>query len=578
MAKWFVTTKKADFNGIAERFHVSPVLARIIRNRDVMEEEEIRIFLSGTLEDLHSPEEMTDLVKGCNIILERIKEGAKIRIIGDYDIDGICSTHILKRALQMAGADVDTAIPHRMKDGYGLSDHLIEIAHEDGVDMILTCDNGIAARDQIAYADSLGMGVVITDHHEVPYTEQAGEKVELLPSALAVIDPKRSDCAYPFKGICGGVVAYKFADVLLALSDQVTEEERTAFLKEELAFAAIATVGDVMELLDENRLIVKYGLKEAEKTTNPGLRALLAVNDLENKPLSPFHVGFVLGPCINATGRLDTAKRALELFETKSEREAVLLATELKELNESRKDLTKEGLETAIEMIECRPLTKVLVVYLPDCHESLAGIIAGKLRERYNRPAIVLTKSEDGVKGSGRSIEAYSMYEALHEVEDLFTKYGGHPMAAGLSMEKEQDVPRLRERLNQNAALTDEDFIEKVHIDVPMPLSYVSMEFVEELAKLEPFGNGNPKPLFAQKNVVLKNGRVFGKSRNVAKFTCDDGMGHYLDAVYFGDADEMVAQTEAHGGLCSIVYYPDINEYKGKRSIQIVVKYYDFNS
>ena len=578
MAKWFVTTKKADFNKISEQFHISPVLARIIRNRDVMEEEEIRIFLSGTLKDLHDPEEMTDLVKGCNVILERIKEGAMIRIIGDYDIDGICSTHILKRALQMAGADVDTAIPHRMKDGYGLSDHLIEVAHEEGIDTILTCDNGIAARDQIAYANSLGMGVVITDHHEVPYMLQDGIRQEILPPALAVVDPKRSDCAYPFKGICGGVVAYKFADVLLALSDQVTEEERTAFLKEELAFAAIATVGDVMELLDENRLIVKYGLKEVEKTTNPGLRALLAVNDLENKPLSPFHIGFVLGPCINATGRLDTAKRALELFETKSEREAVLLATELKELNESRKDLTKEGLETAIEMIECRPLSKVLVVYLPDCHESLAGIIAGKLRERYNRPAIVLTKSEEGVKGSGRSIEAYSMYEALHEVEDLFTKYGGHPMAAGLSMEKEQDVHRLRERLNQNAALTEEDFIEKVHIDVPMPLSYVSMEFVEELAKLEPFGNGNPKPLFAQKNVVLKNGRVFGKSRNVAKFTCDDGMGHYLDAVYFGDADEMVAQMEAHGGLCSIVYYPDINEYKGKRSIQIVVKYYDFNS
>lgn len=578
MAKWFVTTKKADFNRIAQRFHVSPVLARIIRNRDVMEEEEIRIFLEGTLDDLHSPREMTDLVKGCKIILNRIKEGAKIRIIGDYDIDGICSTHILKRALQMAGADVDTAIPHRMKDGYGLSDHLIEVAHEDGVDTILTCDNGIAAKDQITYANSLGMGVVITDHHEVPYAQQDGKRQEILPPALAVVDPKRNDCSYPFKGICGGVVAYKFADVLLDLSDQVTEEERVAFLKEELAFAAIATVGDVMELLDENRLIVKYGLKEAEKTTNPGLRALLAVNDLENKPLSPFHVGFVLGPCINATGRLDTAKRALELFETKSEREAVLLATELKELNESRKDMTKEGLEKAIDMIECRPLTKVLVVYLPDCHESLAGIIAGKLRERYNRPAIVLTRSEDGVKGSGRSIEAYSMYEALHEVEDLFTKYGGHPMAAGLSMEKEQDVQKLRERLNQNATLAEEDFIEKVHIDVPMPLSYVSMEFVEELAKLEPFGNGNPKPLFAQKNVVLKNGRVFGKSRNVAKFTCDDGMGHYLDAVYFGDADEMVAQTEAHGGLCSIVYYPDINEYKGKRSIQIVVKYYDFNS
>lgn len=578
MAKWFVTTKKADFNKIAEKYKISPVLARIIRNRDVVEEEDIQRFLYGTLEDLHRPEEMTDLDKGCGIILKQIEKDAFIRIIGDYDIDGICSTHILKRALSMCGAKVDTAIPHRMKDGYGLNEHLIEEAKEDGIDTILTCDNGIAAFSQIAYANSLGMSVVITDHHEVPYREKDGEREEILPPALAVIDPKRKDCNYPFKGICGGVVAYKFSEHLLLKSDRVSEEARQKFLKEELAFAAIATIGDVMDLLDENRQIVKYGLNEVMHTNNQGLKALIAVNGLEGKELSPYHIGFVIGPCINATGRLDTAKRALELFETEDEREAVLLATELKQLNENRKNMTQEELERAIEMIERKPLPKVLVTYLPDCHESLAGIIAGRLRERYNRPSIVLTKGEEGIKGSGRSIEAYSMYEALHEVEDLFTKYGGHPMAAGMSLAKEEDIYQLRDRLNANARLKESDFVEKVIIDVPMPISYITMDFVEELSLLEPFGNGNPKPVFAQKNVCLRNGRVLGKNRNVAKFLCDDGQGNVFDAVYFGEGDEMLCHVEAHQGMCSIVYYPDINEYKGKKTIQLVVKYYDFNS
>lgn len=578
MAKWFVTTKKADFYAIAKKYGISPVLARIIRNRDVTEDADIRCFLNGTLEDLHSPAAMKDLEKGCRIVLKQIEAGTKIRIIGDYDIDGICAAHILKRAMIMAGAQADTAIPHRMKDGYGLNEHLIELAKEDGIGFIVTCDNGIAAGEQIAYANELGIGVVVTDHHEVPYQEKDGERIELLPPALAVIDPKQSACTYPYSGICGGVVAYKFADMLLSLSDRVSEAERICFLKEELAFAAIATVGDVMELLDENRMIVRYGLKEVENTTNQGLKALLAVNGLEGKELSPFHVGFVLGPCMNATGRLDTAKRALELFETESEREAVLLATELKELNESRKKMTAQGVEQAVEMLECRPLTKVLVFYLPECHESLAGIIAGRIRERYHRPAICLTKAEEGIKGSGRSIEAYPMYEALHEVEELFTKYGGHAMAAGLSMADEKDVHTLREKLNEKASLTEEDFVEKVHIDVPLPLSYVTMEFAEELDRLQPYGNGNPRPLFAQKDIALKDGRVLGKNRNVAKFLCGDGAGHFYDTVYFGEADEMVAQVEAHGGICSIVYYLDINEYKGKKSVQIVVKYYDFNS
>jgi len=581
VAKWFVTTKKADFEEIARRFKITPVLARIIRNRDIIEEREIDMFLNGTLQDLHSPYLLKDVERGCNVLLDAIKKGEKIRIIGDYDIDGICSTFILKRVLTLLKADVDTAIPHRIKDGYGLNENLIDEAKEEGASVILTCDNGISAYSQIAYANECGMKVVVTDHHEVPFTQENGMRKEILPPAAAVIDPKREDCEYPFSGICGAVVAYKFADVLLQKAMEqnscVLLEDRLTYLDDMLEFAAIATIGDVMALVNENHIIVKYGLKKMAESKNVGLKALLAVNDLDGKELSQFHIGFVLGPCINATGRLDTAKRALELFESENEREAVLLATELKELNESRKELTNQETERAIEMLERHPLPKIIVLYLSGCHESIAGIIAGRIKERYHRPTIVITPSEDGVKGSGRSIEAYSMYEALHEVEDLFTKYGGHPMAAGLSMSEESKVAELKKRLNDKAKLTEDDFEEKVRIDVPMPISYLSMDFVQELSRLEPYGNGNPKPLFAQKNVRLTNGRVLGKNRNVAKFQCDDGEGHFFEAVYFGEADEMICHVEAHQGICNIVYYPDINEYRGIRTIQVVVKYYDFS-
>ena len=578
MEKWFVTTKKADFEAISKEFGIDQVLARIIRNRDIIKKKDIDLFLNGTLSDLHNPRLMKDLEKGCEIILEKIAENKKIRVIGDYDIDGVCATHILKRGLNLAGADVDTVVPHRINDGYGLNHSLIEDAHEEGIDTIITCDNGISAYDQISYAKELGMTVVVTDHHEVPYREEKGKREEILPPAAAVIDPKQEKCQYPFSGICGAVVAYKFVDVLLELSGQVTEEQRQEFLREELCFAAIATIGDVMDLLDENHIIVKFGLEAVKECKNAGLHALLAVNDLENTKLSPYHVGFVIGPCINATGRLDTATRALELFDTDNERIAVKLAVELKELNENRKVLTPKRLEEAIEKVEARPIPSVLVIYLPDCHESIAGIIAGKIKERYNRPTIVLTKAEDGVKGSGRSIEAYSMYDKLHEVESLFTKYGGHPMAAGLSMASESDVHVLREKLNKKANLKESDFINKVYIDVAMPISYLKISLIEELERLAPYGNGNPKPLFAQKNVKLCQGVVLGKNRNVARFTCNDGMGNRVEAIYFGEADEMLAQVEAHDGICSIVYYPEINEYRGRKSIQIVVKYYDFNS
>lgn len=578
MEKWFVTTKKADFNAISKEFGIDPVLARIIRNRDIIEREDINMFLNGTLADLHNPRLMKDMEKGCEVILEKISQGKKIRVIGDYDIDGVCATHILKKGLEIAGADVDTVVPHRINDGYGLNSTLIKDAHEEGIDTLITCDNGISAYEQIVYANELGMTVVVTDHHEVPYMEEHGKRKEVLPPAAAVIDPKQEECKYPFSGICGAVVAYKFVDVLLEASDAVSQEKRQEFLKEELCFAAIATIGDVMDLLDENHIIVKYGLEAIHESNNVGLHALLAANDLEHVSLSPYHIGFVIGPCINATGRLDTATRALELFDTDNERIAVKLAVELKQLNENRKVLTAKGLEEAIEKVESRPLPSVLVIYLPDCHESIAGIIAGKIKERYNRPTIILTKAEEGVKGSGRSIEAYSMYDKLHEVEELFTKYGGHPMAAGLSMASESDVHLLRERLNKKAKLKDSDFINKVYIDVAMPISYLAFSLIEQLERLAPYGNGNPKPLFAQKNVKLYQGSIFGKNRNVAKFTCDDGSGKRVEAVYFGEADEMLAQVEAHDGICSIVYYPEINEYRGRKSIQIVVKYYDFNS
>ena len=576
--KWFVANKKADFQSIAEQFHISPVLARIIRNRDITQTEQIAYFLQGTLSDLHDCSLLPDVEKGCAVILQSIERHDKIRIIGDYDVDGICSTHILKDAIVRAGGVVSCAIPHRMKDGYGLSDQLVMEAKDAGVQTIITCDNGIAAYDQIALANELGMRVVVTDHHEVPYTENNGETVEILPPAEAVVDPKCHKSEYPYAGICGAFVAYKFGEMLLRGKSGVSTEQIQDYLDDNLPFAAIATICDVMELLDENRIVVKYGLKAVSQTRNTGLRALLSVLELTETKLDPYHIGFIIGPCINATGRLDSARRALELFGTDDEREAVLLATQLRQMNEERKEMTRKFTEKAIQMIECRQIPQVIVLYLPDCHESLAGIIAGNIRERYERPAIVITKAEEGVKGSARSIEAYNMYEELHKVEELFTKYGGHPMAAGLSMASESDVPVLRERLNANATLKESDFIHKVLIDVPMPISYVSPAIIDEIEKLEPYGTGNPKPVFAQKNVRLSNGRVLGKNRNVASFRLTDGEGHFFDAIYFGEADEMVAQIEAHQGICDIVYYPSFHEYRGNKTIQIVIKYYGFRS
>ena len=589
-----VSAKKADFDGIGKRFGIDPVIARIIRNRDVEGEEAIEKFLHGTMADLYDPYLLKDAGKAADILCEKTREKKEIRVIGDYDIDGVCASYILTACLERCGAAVSVVIPHRIQDGYGLNDRLIEEAAGEGVDTILTCDNGIAALSQIALAKKLGMTVIVTDHHEVPYEVQADEgRVETMPPADAVTDPKQSGCLYPYKGICGAVVAYKLMEIYLekmAEAGALADGEARALLQELLAFAGFATVGDVMELTDENRILVRYGLRQIERSENPGMRALLTVNELTEKRLTGYHIGFVLGPCLNATGRLDTAERALSMFRTKDQAQAVTIAGELKALNDSRKEMTLLGTAQAMEQIENTSIRddKVLVVFLPDCHESLAGIIAGRIRERYYKPVFVLTRGEEGVKGSGRSIEAYHMYDKMSECKELYTKYGGHKLAAGVSM-PEENVEAFRAYLNAHSGLTDEDLVEVMHIDVPMPMSYVTPELVRQLSLLEPFGNGNPKPVFAQKNVRVCRGRILGKNRNVGKYRVADENGREYDMMYFGDLEQWHAFLSAHFGqeetdrlyaggsraiVISVIYYPDINVYRGVESLQMVMQDY----
>lgn len=600
MSKWMVAAKRADFNAIARKYQISPVLARIIRNRDVVEDADINKFLNGTRAELYAPERLKDMDKAVELLLQKIAEGRHIRIIGDYDIDGICSTYILYRGLTECGAYVDTAIPHRIRDGYGLNEHLIQEAYDAGTDTVLTCDNGIAAYDQIAFANTLGMTVIVTDHHEVPYDEIDGERRYKVPHASAVVDPKQEDCGYPFPEICGAVVAYKLVLALLAAREhtQWREVMESELGLELLEFAAFATIGDVMELRDENRIIVKSGLELMAHTRNIGLKALIQATGIDPAHIKPYTIGFVLGPCLNATGRLDTATNALKLFQAADMDRAAMLAGDLKAMNDSRKELTLKGVDEAVAQIENTELKqdKVLVVYLPEVHESLAGIIAGRIREKYGRPAFVLTKAEEGVKGSGRSVDAFHMYDEMTKCKDLFTKYGGHKLAAGLSL-PEKNVEEFRRRLNENCKLTDEDFEEKVLIDVPMPMSYASFDFIAELERLEPFGNGNPKPQFAQKNVRFLSGKVLGANRNVGKYTVADEDGRRYELIYFGDIEGFHAYVSAKYGeealgrlyhrnageafgaqsepiVLSVVYYPDVNEYRGNVSLQMVMKYY----
>ena len=569
MEKWMIYAKKADFQEISRKFGIDPVIARLLRNRDVDGEEAIHSYLYGTLEELPSPWLMKDVDKAVEILRTKIAENKKIRIIGDYDIDGVTATCILLKGLKRLGAQVDTCIPDRIKDGYGLHEQLIDQAAEDGIDTIVTCDNGIAAADEIADARRRGMTVVLTDHHDVPFRDNENGREWFIPCADAVINPKQQACPYPNKNICGAVVAWK---LIWALYEKAGVDKSEILDFTELA--AIATVGDVMDLQGENRIIVKHGLRQLSETTRPGLQALIRVNNLEGAEITAYHVGFVLGPCVNASGRLDTAARALALLCTEDWQEAAKLAGDLYDLNQSRKAMTEQGKEQAIEKIETEGLDKdqVLVVYLPECHESLAGIIAGRIRELYHKPVFVLTKAENGVKGSGRSIEAYSMYEELVKCRDLLTQFGGHPMAAGLSM-VEENIRQFRKKLNENCTLSENDLIPKVMIDVPMPISYLTEAFTEELKVLEPFGKGNTKPLFAQKNLCVSKLRIFGKNRNVAKMILTDANGIWKDAVFFGEADEFGEFVSMHDTI-SVTYYPEINEYQGRRTLQVVIKNY----
>lgn len=585
MENWVLLRKGADFQHISEKFHISPRVASLIRNRDVIGDDAIEKYLNGTIADLYDGMLMKDMDKAVAVLGEKIKENAKIRIIGDYDIDGIQSTYILLEGFRMLGADVDSDIPDRMKDGYGLNRNLIDRALEADVDTIITCDNGIAAAEEIAYAKSMGMTIVVTDHHEVPYTEIGAGRRYILPEADAVVDPKQEDCTYPFKGLCGAAVAYKLVEALMEAMGKDAED--ADYLMENVA---IATIGDVMDLVDENRIFVKQGLDMLKRTENLGLKALMGCTGVNVDKLSPYHIGFVIGPCMNASGRLDTAKRALELLEAKKVAEADLLAGDLKALNDSRKDMTAQAVEEAFIQVENSELkdADVLVVYLPECHESLAGIVAGRIREKYYRPVFVLTKGAEGLKGSGRSIETWHMYEGLNRVKHLLSKFGGHKMAAGLSM-PEENLEQFRKEINEKSGITPEDLNEKIAIDMQLPFECVNEKFIGELAVLEPFGKGNARPVFAERQVQVESARILGKNKNVLKLQVKDLHGTRMDAMYFGDVNTFVEYVRekfgdiacgcllsghGHGIVMAFTYYPDINEYQGVRKPQIVIQNY----
>ena len=569
MEKWVVAAKKADFNQIGQQFHIDPVIARLIRNRDVIGNEKIREYLLGTVNELPSPWLMKDMKKAVDILEKKIQQKVKIRIIGDYDIDGVTSTYILLKGLTRIGADVDTYIPDRVADGYGIHEHLIVRAESDEIDTIVTCDNGIAAAAEIQMAKEKGMTVIVTDHHEIPYKEESGERKVILPPADAILNPKQYDCPYPNKNLCGAVVAFKY---ITALYERFNIPERE--LEDYYELAAIATVGDVMNLQGENRILVKEGLRRLKNTQNKGLQELIRANALEDAKITAYHIGFVLGPCINASGRLDTAARSLALLNAQTKEEAAKLAGDLTALNQSRKALTEKGKEEAIQLIETTELKndRVLVVYLPDCHESLAGIIAGRIREKYHKPAFVLTKGEKSAKGSGRSIESYSMYEELVKCADLMVQFGGHPMAAGLSIE-EENIEKFRRQLNENCTLTEEDLRPKVVIDVPMPVSYITKELVEQISLLEPFGKGNTKPIFAQKGLRVLDSNIIGKNKNVVKLKLLDPQGVTMEGIYFGEAEDFVNFIRERNSI-SVTYYPEINRFRGRESLQIIIQNY----
>lgn len=569
-SKWMLYTKRADFEKISARFHISPVLARIIINRDI-KEEDFSLYLKSDLSLMHDAGSLYGVEDAYNEIMSEIKKGNKIRVVGDYDIDGVCSSYILVKSLKRFGANADVRIPDRIKDGYGINDNIINEAANDKISMIITCDNGIAAHSQMELARKLGIKVIITDHHEV-YQEDGKD---YLPVADVVINPKRSECKYPFKSICGALVAYKLMEYMYErlYSKKMYEDGELSDL---LEVAAIATIGDVMPLVDENRVLVKHGLKSLMNTNNLGLRALIKATGMEGKKISAYSIGFVIGPCLNAGGRLENALVALNMFMSESSDEANEYAMHLKELNDERKDLTAMNVKMAVELAEREYADDdILVIYLENCHESIAGIIAGRVREALGKPTIILTDAfgEDGmIKGSGRSIESYNMFEALYEVKDIFEKFGGHHMAAGMSLKKDR-LDEFRKRLNKNSKLTKEDFIQKIWIDVPLPFSYISHDFVRELEKLEPYGNKNEKPKFARKGIKILSKNILGKNKNVVKMLLEDDDGTRLDGIYFCDGEAFFEELKGNNEI-DIIYYPDINEYGGRESLQVIITGY----
>lgn len=584
--RWFIKNKKADYKYISNKYGITELMSKLIINRDIINDEMIKSYINPDFDKLHDPREMKDLEKAVEILKDKIKANEKIRIVGDYDVDGVISVYILYSALKRCHANVDYEIPDRIKDGYGININIIKQAKEDEIDTIITCDNGISAIEPIKYAKELGITVIVTDHHDIPFVEDENNIRKFISSdADAIVNPKQEECNYKFKHLCGAGVAFKLVEVLYEKFN-IDKKECYKFME----FLAIATVCDVVDLVGENRIFVKKGLEFINSTTNLGLQELIRECEMNEKTLSVYHLGFIIGPCINACGRLDSAKEGLKLLLSKEEEEAVKLSKELVKLNEERKEMTLKGVETAIEIVEKNGMAndKVLVIYIPDVHESLAGIIAGRIREKYNAPTLIITKSEHGAKGSGRSIEEYNMFEELVKCKDLLGNFGGHPMAAGFSL-KEENIEEFRRRLNENAMLTDEDLLKKITIDCVLPLDTISYDLINDLERLEPFGKANSKPLFAEKGVNILKATVLGKNRNVLKLKLKTKFNKAIEAIYFGDIYEFEENIISKYGneelqklydgayndvVLDLVFYPSINEYNGNTNIQIVVQSY----
>lgn len=580
--KWLLRNRKVDLKAMSEKYKISQLLCKLMVNRDIIDENIINSYINPVYKYLHSPKTMKDVVIAVDIIKRKIQENKKIRIIGDYDVDGIISVFILYTALKKCGANVDYEIPDRIKDGYGINENIVKVAYDEGVDTIITCDNGISAIDQIQYAKDLGLTVIVTDHHDVPFIEEDGVRTFLSSQADAIINPKQIECEYKFKSICGAGVAFKLME---ALYEEIGMDKEECYKL--IEFVAIATVCDVVDLIDENRIFVKNGLEMLNNSKNIGINALKKACGLEDKEITAYHLGFVIGPCLNASGRLDSAKKGLELLLMEDDEEAKNLAQEIVDLNDARKNMTKEGVDRAINIIDSTDINndKILVVYIPDIHESLAGIVAGRVKEKYNKPTIILTKSEEGVKGSARSIEEYNMFEGLLACKELLDKFGGHPMAAGLSLQEDK-VDELRIALNNKCELTDEDLTRKIMIDSSLPLEYLNLHLIEELNVLEPFGKGNAKPVFGVRDAKITRAMLLGKDKNVLKLKLLTNNNITIDAMIFNDLENFESKIiEKYGneGLDNLynksnnnipmdfTFYPSINEWNGNKSIQIVV-------